>query len=284
MMMTDNSQNNMPIEEKVKNRKPLIKVIIIIVCIALLAACGYGLYNFIQVKRSERIEAKKKEEDKKKQQELDDLKYINNDSNEVVYTFEIFTSSLTNPCGVDDYFMNEKVNAKDISNSKAFEIASREIFRSKNLLYTEVSVGNYMTEEEVNNKIVNYFGKTYTYTPKSYEGCYKFDYNADKKAYVISSENTCLTTCQSPNLKRVTKAQKSDKYLILYVRVLFAGKNGVYYKDYDRKEEAKYLTPDANGKYDTILSNFSQTSLYKMTFTNDGNNYVFTSSELVENE
>ena len=56
------------------------------------------------------------------------------------------------------------------------------------------------------------------------------------------------------------------------------------YEEYAGKEEAKYLTPDANGKYDTILSNFSQTSLYKMTFTNDGNNYVFTSSELVENE
>lgn len=284
MMMTDNSQNNVPIEEKVKSKKPLIVAIVVILGIILLGATVYGVYHFIQVKRQESIEAKKKAEEKKKQQEQDDLKYISNDSNEVVYTFEIFTSSLTNPCGVDDYFMNEEVTSKDISNTKVFEIVSREIFRAKNLLYTAVPEGSYMTEEEVNNKIVNYFGKSYAYTPKSYDGCLSFKYDQDKKVYSVSSENTCLNQCVNSNLKRVTKAQKSDKYLILYVRVLFAGKDGKYYKDYDRKDEAKYLTPDANGKYDMILSNFSQTSLYKMTFTNDGTNYVFTSSKLMENE
>ena len=283
MMMSDNSQNNMPVEEKVKSKKPLIITIVVILCIVLLGASVYGVYHFIQVKKNEKIEEKKKEENKKKQQEEDDLQYIDNDSDEVVSTFSVYTSSLMDPCGIDDYFMNEKVTAKDISNSKVFEIVSREIFREKNLLYTTVAVGNYLTEDEVNNKIVKYFGNSYSYTPKSYKGCYSFDYDQTKKAYIISSENTCPTACTSPNLKRVTKSQKSDKYLILYVRVLFAGEKGIYYKDYDRKNEAKYLTADENGRYDTILSNFSQTSLYKMTFTSDGNNYVFTSSKLMEN-
>ena len=99
---------------------------------------------------------------------------------------------------------------------------------------------------------------------------------------MISNKATCPTVCNYPTYKRVTKAQKSKSLLVLSVRVLFSDGTGKYYKDYSKQNLLTDLVRDANGRYDTYYSNFSQGSLYKMRFVKEDNNYVFESSELVE--
>ena len=86
------------------------------------------------------------------------------------------------------------------------------------------------------------------------------------------------------NLKKVVRALKNDQTIELYVRVLFAG--GVdttdYYKDYNKTQKVEGLEMDSNNLFPIESdNNVAKGSLYKLTFENEDGNYVFVSSELV---
>ena len=283
IQMTDNTPNTesyTPMNKEPKNRKPLIICLLVILGIAFLGAAGFGIYTFIEKKKVEAVEDKKKQEQAKKDKEENNLEILDNDSPAITSFFETYTSSITNPCGIDDYFALEKITSKDISNDKMFSMMSNDIFKDKNKAI--VAVGDSFTEDELNNKIVKFFGKDYKFTHNSIKDCINFTYDQVKKVYVVSSASTCAITCPYPNLKKVTKAQSSKDLFVLSVRVLFSDGKGNYYKDYGKKKLLTDLVADDTGRYDTNESNFSQGSLYKMRFVKEDDHYVFESSELME--
>ena len=102
--------------------------------------------------------------------------------------------------------------------------------------------------------------------------------------------SACGGTCGPRDYVKIVKATKTDSKIELNIRVLFRGdeefKNagGYSYPKY-YKDSKKTIEVDLTRDYENIpletSENYQKGSLYKMIFTNEDGNYVFTSSELV---
>ncbi|MBQ6477176.1 MAG: hypothetical protein IJI43_01930 [Bacilli bacterium] len=282
MMSENNNQNPIVNPEKQKENKTIFTIIVVVLVIAVISVTGYIVYDTIQNRIAAYKEAEKKKKEKAKQQEIESLELISADGEYVTSMFNILTNGLNNKCGYVDYFNKDSFTVNDLSNEKVFDMMLKSYEQDKIKEGVNFAPGVAFTEEELNQKIKKYFGSTYNYVHKSYKSCPSFNYDPTKKLYTIPQVTSCVRTCKYPHIKKVTKAEKSDKVMYFYVRVLFSDNTGKYYKDSEMTNQITNLTADESGRYDTINSNYSRGKLYKMKFVNDNNNFVFQSSKLVE--
>lgn len=250
-------------------------IIIGALLIVVMGLGGYILYDkFGETKETENTEEKKEE---KKEEKVENLEVT---SKEVTDLFDSITHGVTEYCGVDNYFVDKKVTINDIENGLASSIVLYNLYQS-GVKYGE---GTTITKKQVEDTIIKLFGKNYKYTYGNIRNCPSYTYDAEKEVFTAGPSG-CGGTCGPHNMKKVVKATKSDSKIELYVRMLFIGEYTndqqiKYYSDYKKTKEAN-LEKDKDGiPYETD-ANYQKGSLYKMTFTKEDNNYVFTSSEPV---
>ena len=269
-----------------KKNKGLIMLVVILV-LALIMTTGYIVYD----KFIAGGEVEEKNDDNKvntiKEDISEQLVDVDVNSTEIQDLFSNISHGLNSYCGINYYYQDKKIFAGDLSNDLVFDIILSQLYNDRKAqgeLYPFSQIGDGFTVNELDEKITSTFGKNYSFTHRTINSCPVFEYDSVNQKYVINSSPGCGGTCGAMNLKKVVRALKNDQTIELYVRVLFAG--GVdttdYYKDYNKTQKVEGLEMDSNNFFPIESdNNVAKGSLYKLTFENEGGNYVFVSSELV---
>ena len=269
-----------------KKNKGLIMLVVILV-LALIMTTGYIVYD----KFIAGGEVEEKNDDNKvntiKEDISEQLVDVDVNSTEIQDLFSNISHGLNSYCGINYYYQDKKIFAGDLSNDLVFDIVLSQLYNDRKAqweLYPFSQIGYGFTVNELDEKITSTFGKNYSFTHRTINSCPVFEYDSVNQKYVINSSPGCGGTCGAMNLKKVVRALKNDQTIELYVRVLFAG--GVdttdYYKDYNKTQKVEGLEMDSNNFFPIESdNNVAKGSLYKLTFENEDGNYVFVSSELV---
>ncbi len=269
-----------------KKNKGLIMLVVILV-LALIMTTGYIVYD----KFIAGGEVEEKNDDNKvntiKEDISEQLVDVDVNSTEIQDLFSNISHGLNSYCGINYYYQDKKIFAGDLSNDLVFDIILSQLYNDRKAqgeLYPFSQIGDGFTVNELDEKITSTFGKNYSFTHRTINSCPVFEYDSVNQKYVINSSPGCGGTCGAMNLKKVVRALKNDQTIELYVRVLFAG--GVdttdYYKDYNKTQKVEGLEMDSNNFFPIESdNNVAKGSLYKLTFENEDGNYVFVSSELV---
>lgn len=268
--MENNEQN-----VKIANKGVGFLIIIVALLVVIFGLGGYIMYDkFFNDNESNETTEKKEKKKEEKEEALDVT------SKEVTDLIDSITRGNSEYCGVYNYFTDKKVTVNDIDNGLASSIMLYNLHQSG----VKFDEGSTFTKKQVEDIIVKLFGKNYKYTYGNIRNCPSFTYDEAKEIYTAGPSG-CGGTCGPHNMRKVVKATKSDSKIELYVRMLFIGEYTndqqiKYYSDYKKIKEAD-LEKDNDGiPYETD-ANYQKGSLYKMTFTKEDNNYVFTSSEPV---
>ena len=256
------------IEEKVEKKKSHGFLITILV-VLLMAACvggGYllGATNIINSKeKAKQTDVEEKEPEEKKESKT--TEYDVNDE-KVANLIDNLVSGANCYIFENEYATDHKVVAADVSNQRAYYIASRVFFKSRK---ASISLDEFV--EEIQSKL----GKDYTFDPTSINyndvECPTYLYNEDKESFDIV-ETACGGTCGPMTSYKLYKAVDVDGVLTLDVKVLFA--KDAYYSDYDKTNKVCDVEDELDSYYD-------QGASYKFTFKNENDNYVFVSAEPV---
>lgn len=269
-----------------KKNKGLIMLVVILV-LALIMTTGYIVYD----KFIAGGEVEDKNDDNKvntiKEDISEQLVDVDVNSTEIQDLFSNISHGLNSYCGINYYYQDKKIFAGDLSNDLVFDIILSQLYNDRKAqgeLYPFSQIGDGFTVNELDEKITSTFGKNYSFTHRTINSCPVFEYDSVNQKYVINSSPGCGGTCGAMNLKKVVRALKNDQTIELYVRVLFA--DGVdttdYYKDYNKTQKVEGLEMDSNNFFPIESdNNVAKGSLYKLTFENEDGNYVFVSSELV---
>ena len=269
-----------------KKNKGLIMLVVILVLV-LIMTTGYIVYD----KFIAGGEVEEKNDDNKvntiKEDISEQLVDVDVNSTEIQDLFSNISHGLNSYCGINYYYQDKKIFAGDLSNDLVFDIVLSQLYNDRKAqgeLYPFSQIGYGFTVNELDEKITSTFGKNYSFTHRTINSCPVFEYDSVNQKYVINSSLGCGGTCGAMNLKKVVRALKNDQTIELYVRVLFAG--GVdttdYYKDYNKTQKVEGLEMDSNNFFPIESdNNVAKGSLYKLTFENEDGNYVFVSSELV---
>lgn len=271
--------------ENKKNRGLIVLVVILV--LALVVTSGYIVYDKFIAKEEVEEKNKDNKKDEVSEETQDELVEVDVNSEEIQTLFTNISNGLTSYCGVNNYYQDKKVLASDLSNDLVFDIVLSQLYNDRKAqgeLYPFSQIGYGFTVNELDEKITSTFGKNYSFTHRTINSCPVFEYDSVNQKYVINSSLGCGGTCGAMNLKKVVRALKNDQTIELYVRVLFAG--GVdttdYYKDYNKTQKVEGLEMDSNNFFPIESdNNVAKGSLYKLTFENEDGNYVFVSSELV---
>ena len=273
-MMEENNNQSMINNQEQNKKNPLTIILIIVLILIVLGGVGFYAYQNIKLHKAKQTVEKLKKEEAERQKEENALRVINEDSKEVVDIFNTLTIGI-DKCRIEDYFTDQKVTK--IDNEKVFSAISNKVLSNQSL-----TNGLTIQENIITDNIKNYFSSSYNFKHANYNTCPTLTYDSTKKMYTVTNIG-CPNICTKTSLMKVTKAEKSDKLMILYARVLFYDKEtNQYYKDYKREETIKDLKADSSGRYDTNLYNYSLGEKYKMRFERENNNYVFISSEKEE--
>ena len=262
-------------------------MLVVILVLALIMTTGYIVYD----KFIAGGEVEEKNDDNKvntiKEDISEQLVDVDVNSTEIQDLFSNISHGLNSYCGINYYYQDKKIFAGDLSNDLVFDIVLSQLYNDRKAqgeLYPFSQIGDGFTVNELDEKITSTFGKNYSFTHRTINSCPVFEYDSVNQKYVINSSPGCGGTCGAMNLKKVVRALKNDQTIELYVRVLFAG--GVdttdYYKDYNKTQKVEGLEMDSNNFFPIESdNNVAKGSLYKLTFENEDGNYVFVSSELV---
>ncbi|MBO5138737.1 MAG: hypothetical protein J6B89_03810 [Bacilli bacterium] len=218
----------------------------------------------------------------KKEENTEESKKITLDttSPEVLNLFNTLDEALGIYWGNFIYFTDKKFEAKDFTNDYAYRIAvnSMNVYDANSQDMS--NRGKNFTEDQLNERIKEIFGKDYKFEHKNYATCPAWEYNKANKTYEYQGAE-CGGSSARTNLKRVVRVIKTDNTIETYVRVLFAT-GDKYYKDYNKTIEVTDLEEVGYGIVAESDKNLAKGSLYKVIFTNEDGHYVFTSSELAE--
>lgn len=268
-----------------KSNTSLIIIIILILC--LIVASGYILYD--KVLKPEQSKNQIEDNNEKESKEEVSVENLEITDQQVTSLYEKISHASGYYCGVDDYFTDKKVESKDISNNLAFNIALMSLYE-KGLKISgangDTNTGDDITKEQMDTEIDSIFGKDYVFTHALYSRCPYYAYDETAEKYIFGGSG-CGGTCGPvKNIKKIVRAEKTAQNIYIYVRVVFVGKESsakpVYYQDYNKTIKLDNLEKDNEGIAKDNDSNASKGSLYKLTFTSENQNMVFTSSELIK--
>ena len=260
------------IEKEVEKKKSQIGKIILV--IILMLACLWGGY-YLSAKDIITI-------GKDKAEEAAPAKNVVSDENEAKVTVYSTTDpkvsklieTLISGLGcanLEEFTNDKKVEAKDVSNERAFTMAQWEFYNANK---DEVSV------EEYTKEVHKLLGSDYNFNPEGEikNACPSYEYDKTKKKFV-KTPGGCGGTCGPHTIYQIVKAVDTDGVLDMEVKVLFF-KEGVegYFADYER-------TKQLNQTFETIVPlgfPFADATSYKFTFKDVDGYYAFVSSEPVK--
>ena len=258
--------------EKKKSPVGLIILIIILMCGCLVG--GYyinesGVLNNISANNSKESKNKNKDTDKEGKEQTETI-YETVDSKISGLIQKVIGG---HSCAELEKFANDKkITVNDISNLDAVLFVSFDFAKDNK---TEVSL------EDFTNQVQKYLGKDYKFDPTKIDfnsiSCIMYKYDATNKKF-LKQETACGWTCGPRTNYKITKAVDTNGVLELTTRVIYAshdqGKDG-YYSDYQKTNKIG----DFENYFDDSL--FDKGSVYKFTFKDEDGNYVFVSSEPV---
>lgn len=271
-----NQVNSSPAKKKGTGKN----VVIVLLVLALCALGGYLVYEKVFM---EKEESSKIEQDASSKKGMHEKEVVCDESLEVTSEFvqKLYSTLIRHPNHSPGYyFKNVKVEAKDIPRESAVE----------SILYTLEQEGiiprganGSFSEAQVDSAVDQIFGKNYSFSHGSLDSCPVTTYDATTKTYSFTNAGCGNTSGPGDEIK-IVKAIKNNKRVELYLRIVFLGDDGSYYKDYNKTQVADVLTSENEmiGKYMLEMdSNYAKGALYKMVFTLEDQNYVFVSSEPV---
>lgn len=255
-------------------------IVIFLLFVAVFALAGYiaydnGLFDSF-IKKEETV--KKEEKDNKEKETITNSGELLEITDErVLDAVDKIDSAINNYCGTyQTYLTDSKTTTKDINNQFAYETVMTKLIKTNNAP---------ISKEEMDKQIDITFGKDYKFEHKTYESCPSYTYNEQTGVYTYVGAN-CGGTCGPNKLSKVVKALLNENKLEVYVRIVYSNPsltvNGriAFCKNSDLTDIVGYIMED--NLTDTAQTDrlISKGSLYKITFTNEDDNYVFTSSEL----
>ncbi len=176
------------------------------------------------------------------------------------------------PCNYLEYYTNDnEVTIDDIPNELLYRVGEEIFFLSNK---------KSMSIEEFNSELKKHFSVGFSFDPEEidYNGavCYKYRFDPISKEF-IKKDIGCEDSCSVNTTQYIiTKVEKDDLNLKVYVRVLFgSGDESIkFYSDYDRK---KYVTDD----YKNLDKYYYKGNEYLFNFQKVEDNYLFVSSDRV---
>lgn len=172
-------------------------------------------------------------------------------------------------CGVvEEFISDKKVESSDISNIRAYIIASNDFYREKK---------ETITLDEFNKVVKKYLGEDYKFDPSTLDltgqYCPFYLYNNDTKEFTKRKDIACGGECGPHTSSKIVKAVDTDGVLKLDVKIIFGPKEGdKYYSDIARTNVIGTFGEDVEGMYEKGAD-------YQFTFKLVDDYYAFVSSE-----
>ena len=247
------------LDEKEKKKIPtILKIIvlillIILVCLTFIWARKTDHIPFINNKSSQVSTEPEIEVEIYNQKETDESPLI-----------EDLINGGDNNALINEFAKDKKVNAKDISNYRAYYIAENNKF------YRPTKP---ISLEEYTKEVKKQLGRDYIFKPETInfnESCHLYNYDKEKQIFIKQYSN-CDDDSKKLYFYKPIKETRKGKILEIDIRVLFLDENtNNIYSDYDKK----YIVGEYKGKYPYNLG-----TMYRFTFEEQDGYYTFLSSE-----
>ena len=261
-------------ENKTKHYKELY-VIIGILFIVIVGLVGFITYKqFSKEKNSAAIDNSEQKEINDSIAILDDKdvdKLISSLFYPVTYSYDCNALEL--------YANNKRVVANDISNQIAYELAKSTFIDSDGKYRESISL------TEMKAAVAKILGEDYKFDPASVnynnsDSCLSlYVYDTASQTYRINnqSQDGCGGTCGYSTSYKLVENKVKDNILTVRVKVIFADLDtSSYYSDYQKTNKI--------GDYSSYDSTYVEKGTdYIFTFKLEEGNYVYTSSEPVNN-
>ena len=261
------------------NKNVLTIVLVVLLCISC-SLGGFFAYKYFanDTKKSNISENADKEKEKNKNndenKETDAVKSTPIDGKPLIDKLNSISIRTLSDCNfIETFVNNRKVVANDISNSFAYQIVEDNEFANSN---REMYV-----LDEVTSAIRKYFGKDYKFDPSAvnYDAfCSKYAYNSSTKTFKKRGGG-CGGTCGNQTDYKVIDGSLTGDIATVNVKVIFTKSpaDGYYYGDYAKTNKIAPITD----RFDSSI--IDKGANYKFTFKLEDGNYVFVSSEPVNN-
>lgn len=248
---------------KTKNYIILFSSIFVVV-----VACVLGVY-FLGHK-----ENTKKNDNTKKEETTETITYEVTDT-KILDILKI----LDGPgCGtaVETYLNDHTVFAEDIPSSIAVAVPWHR---------GDLGEQQKISLEQYTKYVQKYFGKDYVFEPKEGDSllCI-WSYNSSEKAFIKNPEPACGCGPDPGYTRyRVVKAVQTGDKLEIDLRVAFYRESGnAFYADYEATRSIPEMGINDDLEFYDSDAAYNKASLYRMTFKEKNNNYLFISAELVK--
>lgn len=217
-------ENKAKTPKRTKKSKIILVAIIMVIVGLLIGICGS--YYYLEVYSKEKC-VKPLESTKKTKVEIKNLDVLSN------IVLDNFTKIMQATGRCDDiareYFKSSKVTVSDLKKDLVFSVIDTSFINKE----TSISATEY------ESKAKEYFGADYKYEHEDFSQkmCTNHRYNKDTNSYdYVQTACGCTTGPNSSILYRISKAELSDNFMELTVKVLFPS------TDFDNEGHAKYYS------------------------------------------
>ena len=141
-------------------------------------------------------------------------------------------------------------------------------------------IGDYVKVSDVTKAIKSIFGKDFT-PQKYYQYCPVIGLNKEGDLYYLM--RNCEGTVHDEEMTYIYQITEKDGRCFVYIAYgIFVNNQGSYVLYTDSDTQKKYNGEATYGKFDIKDTNYKDFSKYKITFEKNGNDYIFSKIEKIE--
>ena len=249
-------------------------VLFVVACLFILSFGFGGFVLGANFDNGEFFHKQDKEEPGEKKATDNKIELLNVTDDIVLQNFSKVDISLN--CTSRYFISNKKMTPNDVEDKDISQMVLSYLYKK----YPINNAGDTYTRDQINEASANLFGSNFSYPHGNIDSCPSYTYDAEAGVYT-RGEGGCGWTCGPYMLKtRVVRAQKDDKNLEIYVKVLFP-EGEEYFSDYGRTNKIELDRDYENIPYESA-ENFAKGGLYKFIFEKENDYYYFVSSEPVK--
>lgn len=251
-----------------KNYKNILGIIIIILLCILAGSLIINQYILVTTLKEEvknsKAEMHPSKEENEPEIEVEIYKQnekINSELIDVLLKGEEYTSLK------GEFVKEKKVEAKDISNQRAYFIVERNEY--------ETNEKDAISLEEYANKVKEYLGEEYSFNPQTIpfdKICSKYQYNPSTNTFLKQDNITCEKKEEYTAIYKPIKEIKRKNSLEIDIRVLFYNLN-------TKELFADYQETKSLGTFDEKNIPYNSGTMYRFTFKEKDGVYTYISSE-----